>query len=383
MHKTKKYRIYPNKSQREFLKKEFGASRYIYNWGLDTCQNAYKESKKCLTHIDLCYLLTPLKEKEETKWLCNNSAQMLQNTLGNLSKSYKSFFKSRSNFPKYKNKYNRQCVLYNRNLKHKIGYIRLPKCGWVKACNYKGEIIDGTLKTFSVSKTKTGKYYCSITYLAKGSSKQENYNYPIIGIDLGCTDYVVTSSGDKIKPINAIKKYENRLAKEQRKLARKTKGSNRYKKQKLKVSKIYEKISNIRTDFIHKLTSSLVGSENQVFAIENLCVSDMIKNKKLAKTIADKSFYKFKCMMAYKCEWSGKKLIVCDRYFPSTKLCSCCGHKNNDLTLKDRKWVCPKCEVEHDRDINAAINLKQEAKRIMVEGKPINKRSRSDKTNTA
>jgi putative transposase len=230
--------------------------------------------------------------------------------------------------------------------------VRIMKIGWLK---FKDDrVFTGTIKSATISRNTTGKFYISILVeepqvLISPVQKQ-------VGIDLGITTYATLSDGNKIENPRILKQYEEKLAIEQQRLSKKKKGSNNYLKQRIKVSKIHEKITNVRKDFQQKLSTTLIN-ENQVIVVEDLSVKNMVKNHCLAKAVSDCSWASFVRMLEYKADWYGRTVIKIDRFFPSTKLCSCCHHKNDNLTLADREWVCEVCKTKHDRDINAAVNI--------------------------
>lgn len=372
MIKSLKVRIYPNKKQEELIIKTFGCVRYVYNYYLDKRINAYKNCGESLSYNECSKDLTSLKK--ELEWLKEPDKFSLQSSLKNLDESYKRFFKGLGNFPKFKSKNNKKDSYTtrrsNKNIEIFENYIKLPKLGKVKYRD--NSTIKGKILNVTISKTKTGKYFAAITY-EKEIKKFEKTGSEI-GIDLGLTDFAIFSNGEKIKNPRNYRNLENKLAREQKKLSKrqqlaKKKGLNlknckNYQKQKIKVARIHEKIANKRNDFLQKLTSDIVKNHD-IICLENLNVKGMLKNKKLAKSISDVSWYEFIRQLTYKAKWYGKELVVIDRWFPSSKTCHVCGYKKKDLQLKDRSWICPICGTYHDRDINAAVNILNEGLRLL------------------
>lgn len=250
-------------------------------------------------------------------------------------------------------------------------HIKLPKLGLVKY-NDKSFIEDKIVRV-TISRTRTGKYFASVTYEKEVKPLQKTGSS--IGIDLGLTDFCIFSNGEKVENPKYYTSLQKKLAREQRKLSRmqklaleknkKLRDCKNYQKQKIKVAKIHEKIANKRTDFLNKLTSDIVKNHD-IICLEDLNIKGMLKNKKLAKSISDVSWSKFVSNLMYKAKWYGKEVVLIDRWFPSSKTCHVCGYKKEDLQLKDRIWLCPVCETNHDRDINAAINIKKEGLRLTV-----------------
>jgi putative transposase len=360
--KAYKFRLCPNKEQKILINKSVGCARYIYNHFLDKAkENEYKSYSKFSKE------LTQLKK--ELEWLKEPDKFSLQNALKDLDRAFKNFFSKKYDFPKFKSKKNpKNSYRTNKftrksgttNIEIKDNKIKLPKLGWIKfrkSKEVKGEIINVT-----VTRTNTDKYFISIAV------KEEIKKLPEvdkkIGIDLGLKEFAITSDGEKIANPRVLKKYEKKIARLNRGLARKEKGSNNWYKAKKKLAKTHEKVANIRLDFLHKLSTKLI-EENQFIAVETLKVKNMLKNSKLAKSISDVSWSKFVELLTYKAKWYGRNLIKIDTFFASSQLCSNCGYKNEEVKdLKIRKWECPKCKNVHDRDINASLNILNEGKRI-------------------
>jgi len=365
---TYKFRLNPTKDQEILLNKHFGSVRFAYNYFLNQRKEEYLLNKKSITYNKQSSCLTQLKKQEETIWLKETNAQTLQFALKTLDQSYQNFFNKRTQFPKFKSRKSRNSFTVPQHVKNEGNKIYFPKFNDGIKMTMEREI-KGKIKKATLSKTPTGKYFVSIlTEKEYTPSVKTNKS---VGIDLGIKDFLVLSNGTKTKNHRFLKHYERKLKLNQKHLSRKTKGSIRYEKQRIKVAKIYEKIANSRMDLIHKTTLNLVTQFDTIY-LEDLNVKGMMKNHKLAKAIGDVSWGKFIETLAYKAEWNDKEIIHIDRFFPSSKTCSKCGWINNSLTLKDRTWKCKGCDEIHDRDFNAAINILNEGcRKIYREGLPI------------
>ena len=357
--KTYRYRIYPNRKQQELLEKHFGCARFVYNWGLERKIKAYQENRKRLTFFDLGKELTKLKKEKDYQWLNEVNAQSLQGALKNLDKAFTDFFRKQNKFPRFKSKKR------SRNSFQIPQGLRLDKKLTIpKISNIRIKIdrsLEGKIKTATISKTSTNKYFISILVEQDKEipKKLRITEKTTIGIDLGIKTFATISDGRKIENPRYLKKSERKLKKQQRRLSRKIKGSNNRAKQRLKVALLYEKISNQRSDFLHKITYGLTH-ESQVksIAIEDLNIKGLLKNHHLAKAISDVAWREFRRQLEYKCDWYGKNLLVIGRFEPSSKMCSC-GYINHDLKLSDREWTCPRCGKKHDRDLLASQNIKR------------------------
>lgn len=372
MYKSIKLRIYPSRKQEDLIIKTFGCSRFVYNYYLDKKIKLYKENKERLSYNQCSKDLTGLKK--ELEWLKEVDKFSLQASLENLNSAFDRFFKGLGSYPKFKSKkYNKRSYttkFSQNNIQIFEGYIKLPKLGLVKYRD--NSFIENKITRVTISKTKTGKYFASVTY--EKEEKPLEKTDSSIGIDLGLKDFCIFSTGEKIKNPKYYTSLQDKLIREQRKLSRmqrlaleqnrKLEDCKNYQKQKLKVVRVHERIVNKRNDFLQKLTSNIVKNHD-IICLENLNVKGMLKNKKLAKSISDVSWYEFIRQLTYKCKWYGKELITIDRWFPSSKTCHVCGYKKKDLQLKDRSWICPICKTIHDRDINAAINILNEGLRLI------------------
>ena len=363
--KAYKVRLYPNEEQKVFFAKSFGCCRFIWNRMLSDKIKYYEKTKKTLRQY-------PAQYKKEFEWLKEVDSLALSRVERNLHQAYQSFFKQGTGFPKFKKKGVRDSYTTN-NQKGTVAVtgnsVKLPKIGHIKA------VVDrpivGLIKSATISKTATDKYYASLLVeTVVEPLPKTNSN---IGIDLGLTDFITLSNSTKVANPKFLSKLEQKLAREQKILSKrrqvaKSKGrklseSSNYQKQKLKVAKIYEKTINTRKDFLHKVSFNLVKNHDLI-AVENLNVKGMVKNKNLAKPISDSSWSAFIAMLTYKAEWYDKEVVKIDRWFPSSKTCSHCQHKLATLPLSVRQWRCPSCENINDRDINASINILNEGLRL-------------------
>ena len=350
MLKAYKYRIYPNKEQEEYFAKCFGCKRFIWNQMLNDKIEYYSKTGESLNN-------TPAQYKVKYPWLKEIDSLILANTQMDLQKAYKNFFRDKSvGFPKFKKRKHYNSFTTN-NQKGTIyiegKYIKIPKLKTMIKIKQHRDFI-GLIKSTTISKTCSGKYYISILVDAEHYFPPEAEDK--IGIDMGLDVFCALSNGTKIQNPRFIKQYEDKLAYEQRKLSRKTKGSKRYEKQRIKVAKIHEKISNCRKDFLHKL-SNVITNENQVIIMETLSSKEVQQNKQLSKSVNDVSWYEFGRQLEYKSNWKGRIFYKIDKWFPSSQICSCCGYNDGKHTLNIRKWICPNCNAHHDRDINASINI--------------------------
>lgn len=360
MLKAYKYRLNPNKTQREFFEKSFGCSRFIYNWALQSKIEAYQKDKTFLSWVDLCKGITELKRKEETSFLKEVSIQSLQSSIRNMESAFTRFFREKKGFPKFKSKKcSRKSFQYVQQvfLDFDTSHIQFPKIGKVKF--FKNKKFEGKIGTVTISKSSTGKYYASV--LVDDGNKLPNKisinAKTTVGVDVGIKDFAVLSDGKTFRNPKYLEKAEKRLKVLQRRLSKKQKGSNRREKAKKQLARQFEKIHNKRINFLYQVTKRIV-SENQTIVIEDLNVEGMLKNHCLAKHISSASWSEFFRQLQYKCDWQGKNLIRIGRFEPSSRMCLC-GYINKDLTLGDRHWRCPACGSNNDRDLLAAINIKR------------------------
>ena len=357
MYKAFKYELNLTNKQATDLNRFMGCSRFVYNKFLHRKSEAYKQDQTKLSVFQLINELTELKRSEEFLFLRDVHSQVLQSSLRNLDNAFTNFFKGKSKYPNFKKKSSRQSIQYPQGVKIDNGKIFLPKIGWCKF--YKSRDIRGDIKTVTVSKTPTGRYFVSLLCDTKEivPNKPKIDKSTSVGLDVGIKVFCYTSDGEVFENQKYLKKSLRKLRVEQRSLARKQKGSNRRNKQKLRVAKVYEKVANQRKDYLHKISTQLVRDYNTI-CIEDLNVRGMMKNHNLAKSISDVSWGEFRTMLEYKCEWYGKNLLVIGRFEPSSKMCNNCGTINKELTLKDRDWKCGHCNSIVERDYNAAINIR-------------------------
>ena len=414
IHQAVKVRIYPSPGQSVTLAQHFGCARWWWNYALNKCIETYKETGKGLTRSAMNSMLPKLKKEKDTQWLAECHSQVLQSVSLNLSRAYLNFFAGRAKYPRFKSKHKKQSIQYPQKVKQVETGLKFPgKLGIIKAKIHRP--IDGEIKTVTVSKTPSGKYYASVllekadgtatTNCISHAHQEEGESPPslgnlgvtkggiaegkTIGIDLGIKDFAITYDGEKISKYNNpkhISKHEQNLKRKQQKLARKQQGSNRRQKASKLVAKVYERLSNVRQDFLHKLSRKIVNN-NQVVVVENhlalsrascadagslVNVKGMIRNHSPLylllggmKEGSGSSWEKFVNFLDYKLSQEGKLLVEIERFFPSSKICSNCHYQIDKLPLEIRNWTCPSCGTHHDRDGNGAKNIRAEGIRML------------------
>ena len=351
-----RFRFYPTPEQETLLAQTFGCVRVVYNHMLHLRSEAWEQRQERMGYHDTSAALTLLKKQPEYAWLNDVSSVPLQQALRHLQTAFGNFFAKRGRYPQFKRKGSHQSAEYTASAFRWDGTsLKLAKMDAPLDVRWSRQIPQGAkVTTVTVSKDAVGRYFVSLLCDDVVSAKPEVAEK--IGIDLGLTHFAILSDGEKIPAPNAFRKHEKKLAKLQRRLARKKKGSKNRTKARLKVAKLHAKIADIRKDFIHKLSTRLIH-ENQVIAVETLAVSNMKKNRKLAKSIGDAGWAEFVRQLEYKARWYGREVVKIDRWHPSSKRCSDCGHTVEKMPLKVRHWTCPDCGANHDRDINAARNI--------------------------
>ena len=374
--KAYKFRIYPTEEQEIFFAKTFGCVRKVYNLMLNDRKKAYEEVKNDPSKKMI--FPTPAKYKKEFPFLKEVDSLALANAQLNLDKAYKNFFRDKSvGFPRFKSKKN-PVQSYTTN--NQNGTVALIDNKFIKVPKLKSLIRiklhrqpKGRIKSATISRHASGKYYISL--LCKEEISELPKTNSAIGIDLGITDFAILSDGQKIDNNKFTSKMEKKLKREQRKLSRrallaKNKGiplseAKNYQKQKRKVARLHEKVMNQRTDFLNKLSTEIIKNHD-IICIEDLNVKGMLRNHKLARSISDVSWSSFVAKLQYKADWYGREIIKVDTWFPSSQICSECGHKDGKKSLDIREWTCPICHTHHDRDINASINILTEGLRIQT-----------------
>ena len=365
--RTYQFELQPTQEQKTLLDKHFGCVRYVFNHFLNERKEQYQVDKKSDNYYAQAATLTELKKKEETVWLKEVNSQSLQFALRCLDTAYVNFFRGNAKFPRFKSKKNKNTFTVPQFAKLENDRFYAPKFKEGIKVNVHREV-KGEVGKCTLSKKPTGKYFVSI--LSEEQQQPKEKTGAICGIDLGLKDFAITSDGIKFKNNKYTKRYEKKLAKAQKHLSRKTKGSNSFEKQRRKTALIHEKITNSRMDNLHKVSHQLV-SDYDIIALEDLNVKGMVKNHKLAKHISDASWGTFVRLLEYKADWNDKQIVKISRWYPSSKTCNVCNYINQDLTLKDRKWTCKSCNTVHDRDLNASINIKKQGLKILSCGSGI------------
>jgi putative transposase len=357
---TYRFRLYPSADQQKHLGQHFGVCRFVYNFFLDRRNQLYRENKERSSYHKDCAELTSLKQ--ELDWIGDANSQSLQQELKNLDTAFNRFFKKQARFPRFHSKKrDKQSFRVPQFVSVSADTIKFPKFREGIPVNLHREI-EGEIKFATVSRNRVGQYYVSITV------ERHIEELPVIdkevGIDLGVKTLAICSDGQVFKNIKPYRSLENRIKLVQKALSRSIKGSNTREKTKRKLAKLYQQTADIRNDHLHKVSHKII-SENQAIYMEDLNVTGMLRNHKLAKAISDVSLYELVRQIGYKALWYGRTLTKISRFYPSSKACHKCSFINENLTLGDREWTCPRCRVHHDRDRNAAMNIMYEGKRTV------------------
>ncbi|MDD3026523.1 MAG: IS200/IS605 family element RNA-guided endonuclease TnpB [Erysipelotrichaceae bacterium] len=373
--KAYKFRIYPNQEQEILISKTIGCARFVYNHFLNLWNEEYVSTGKGLTYNSCSAMLPQMKRDVKTEWLKEVDSIAIQSSLKNLSDSFSRFFNKQNSHPRYKSKRNPVQSYTTKNVNNSIAVIgksiKLPKLGMVRFA--KSQEIKGRIMKATVRKNPSGKYFVAIVV------EQDIEPWPktneSIGIDLGLSDFAILSNGSKVANNRFTSQMEKKLKLEQRKLSRRARlarsrgidlgEAKNYQKQKLKVARLHEKVMNQRNDFLNKLTTQIIKNHD-VICIEDLSTKGMLKNHRLAKSIADVSWASFVGKLTYKAKWYGREIIKVDRWFASSQICHECGHKDGKKPLNIREWTCPDCGSVNDRDINASRNILKEGLRILT-----------------
>lgn len=356
-------RLYPNEDQQKTIAVQFGCVRWVWNNALAETQKLFRETGKGLNYHAMAVQLPKLKQDHE--WLKDADAQALQQSVQNLARAFDNFFAKRGRYPRFKSKHGCQSFQYPQRVKIDGNKIYLPKVGWLR-CVVHREIV-GRMKTVTVSRNACGQFYASVLTDDDAQLPQVSTEGKAIGVDVGLTHLAITSDGSKFDNPRHLRKAERNMKRKQQSLSRKMKGSKSRDKARKLVARVHERIACARKDYLHKLSRRIIN-ENQVICVETLNVKGMMKNHKLARSVLDVGFGMLVNFLEYKAERAGKAFVKVDRWFPSSKTCSCCGTVASEILLSVRSWRCEGCGTTHDRDVNAAKNIRDEGLRMLAVG---------------
>ena len=370
MLKAIKIRIYPSDEQKQFINRQLGCCRVVYNTCLAYRRDKYEKEGISITSSQAINYIVELKKERE--WLKEVHSKVLQQSVMDMNSSYKNFFERRSGFPKFKSKkdYEQKCR-FPKDAFIGVRGNRIDLIKSLKDIHFKCSVRDerylnknqDKVHSLTLTRNKVGQYYLSI--LVDKQIEPKSQTTSVIGIDLGIKDFVITSEGQVFENLHFKKSETNKLKRLQRQLSRKQPNSNNKEKARIKIAKLNQRIRNKKLHYLHQVSNQLV-SENQIICMEDLNVKGMMRNHNLAESISEMNFGEFKNLLTYKCLQYGRQLVFIDRFYPSSKTCHCCGYVNKSLTLSDRQWVCPECNSVIDRDLNAAQNIKDEGLRKII-----------------
>jgi putative transposase len=375
LRKVYRFRMRPTKAQEAGLYRMAGARRFIYNWALSRRKSYYAEHGKGISARELSSELTALKSQPETLWLKEAHSQMLQQALKDLDRAFRNFFEKRGRFPRFRS---RKAGYFTFRIPQRVrvedGRVYVPKVGWVRIRQSRG--VEGTTKSATFKRDATGHWYVALTTEFEIPDVEPPAPVNPVGVDLGLKDLFVLSDGERVPAPRFARRAERRLGRVQKDLSRKKPGSRRREKAKRRVARVHRKVSNQRSDFLHKLTTDLTRKYDCI-CVEDLNTKGLAKTK-LSRSVLDAAFGEFLRQVEYKATWSFKRSIKVGRFFPSTKLCSGCGALNPNLTLVDRTWLCSSCGTQHDRDLNAARNILAEGMRVLAAGQTESQNARGE-----